>query len=129
MHPFPRILDKIVTKVASDAGLTLDIVTGKIATKGFIVATEGFSLIVPHTEFFSEHGQKIVSTYIEKHKVVLTSHGRQLGVWHDKEDDVVVLDVVDKVYSRDEVLRLGTERHQKAVYDLAAGALIPSNDA
>jgi hypothetical protein len=108
----------IIERVKQYAGLTIDVSNGQVVTSGFVVATEGYTKIVPDSEFFGESGKRIIAEYITRLHDVLIDNGNRLGVWHDKETNEVVFDVVESVYSRDEVIKLGVERNQKAVYDL-----------
>jgi len=114
----------LIDEVRANSGVTVDINTGDMVADGFIVATEGNTLSVPYTGFVGEDGQSIVSSYIDAHRAALSSTGRHLGVWHDVDNSMIVLDVVERVRMREEVIELAIERNQRAIYDVDNGVVI-----
>lgn len=124
--PKPRQLESIIEKVAANEGLSVRMLTGKEPTGGFMVARKEFSTIVPASDFFEKSsGVNILESYFNSKKEQLGGKN-YLGIWHDKNNDEVVLDVVDNILKQDEAVRAGRERNQQAIWDVKNKQEIPT---
>jgi len=124
--PKRRELESIIEKVAANEGLSVRMLTGKEPTAGFMVARKEFSSIVPASDFFEKStGVNILESYFNSKKEQLGGKN-YLGIWHDKKNDEVVLDVVDNILKQDEAIRAGRERNQQAIWDVKNKQEIPT---
>ena len=124
--PKPKQLESIIEKVAANEGLSVRMLTGKEPTAGFMVARKEFSTIVPASDFFEKStGVNILESYFNSKKEQLGGKN-YLGIWHDKNNDEVVLDVVDNILKQDEAVRAGRERNQQAIWDVKNKQEIPT---
>lgn len=99
-------------------GFTVRVPSGEVPTTGYMVAFDGHEERVPAVLLCAES----VAGYVARHWDALTQENAYLGAW--LEAGVVYLDVSEWVPTRDMAVRLGLERNQLAVWDVAAGASI-----
>ena len=124
--PSEDVLLSIIDRVARDEGLSVRMLTGKPPTKGYMVAKKEFSTITKAPEFFDKNtGVDALLNYFRLRRVEL-SNKNYLGVWHDKKNGEVVLDVVDNIMNIDEATRLGRERNQQSIWDVVNQTEIPT---
>lgn len=99
-------------------GLSISMVDGHQPTIGFMVAKPPeFGKIVDEADFFDpEKGPKIMSQYMREQKADLATGKNYLGTW--LKDGKIYLDVSENIMDRDEAIRLGQERNQKAIWDV-----------
>lgn len=109
-------------RVAQDGGLSAatDLLTEP--TDGYMVAVQGHNREIPEAEFFDgDNGARALIAWMDENIEALAQPGAHVGLWHDKENGEVVLDVSQRVESLEEATRLGQERNQQAVWDVANG--------
>lgn len=124
--PKRRELESIIEKVAANEGLSVRMLTGKEPTAGYMVAQKEFSNIVPATDFFEKNtGVGILESYFNNQKERLGGKN-YLGIWHDKNHDEVVLDVVDNIMNLDKATKAGRERNQQYIWDVKNKQEIPT---
>ncbi len=122
-----KAVESLIDRVGKEGGVTINPVTGNEPTTGFIVATKENEVIVKEDRFFDKW--KGV-TEIEKY---LTDHAEQLGgdnmfgIWHDKANAEVDMDIVESVADRDEAVKLGAERDQQSIWDVEKQEVIQTN--
>lgn len=100
-------------------GLSISMVDGHMPDKGFMVAKPPeFGAIVDEADFFdSVKGPKILSDYMKKNRADLGHGGKDyLGTWLN--GGKIYLDVSQNITSREEAIRIGRERNQKAIWDV-----------
>jgi|SRR5215471_253358 len=108
---------------ARAGGFTMS-TTGTSPTDGYIVAHQGDSVIVPSSVVNDpEKFSAIVTQAIHDFgsKGYLDQPGAHIGGWLDHEHGEFVLDPVEHVQDRNEAIKLGVQRNQQAIYDVAAG--------
>lgn len=111
----------IQARVREDGGLSVSL-DGLEPTDGFMVAVQGHNREIPEDEFFdSEAGPLALKNWIDQNLSALEKPGAHIGIWHDTENREVVLDISERVESREEAERLGIERNQQAIWDVAGG--------
>lgn len=109
----------IIDQVAKSGGLSIRVDSGAAPVKGYMVAKQEYSHIVPADDFFKpEKGEKIVADYIKKHRAVLDSPDTYLGLWHDKSSGKIYFDIADNIRDRAEAERKGRRRNQIAIWDV-----------
>ena len=114
----------LAAKVLADGGFTYDPNTGTFPTEGIAVAVPGHSVIATR-EAFEADPRKFINDYMRQ----MRDDGVEdlmIGGWHDTANDEVVLDRVEVVADLDEAKRLGADRDEQAVYNLATGEEIPT---
>lgn len=110
----------IANAVESGGGLTLSFLTGDQPTSGYVVAERGNNKEIPEKTFFDKKdGATELMSWIRQHEDKLDKPGAHLGIWHDKENGEVVLDVSYVVEDRDEAIALGRDNNQQAIWDIA----------
>jgi ribosomal protein S18 acetylase RimI-like enzyme len=121
-----------VVDAARRGGATVHPKTANEPTEGFAVALQGHSSITPADEFFSgpkgaERGRKVLREWLRRERAAFGAD-THVGVWLDRKHGEVVLDPVDVFPpdQRDEAIAAGRGRDQQAIYDLGAGAEIPT---
>lgn len=107
-------------------GLSINMVSGVKPTTGFMVAKPPeFSRIVESADFFDKvKGRKILSDYMKANKKDLASGKNFLGTWLN--EGKVYLDVSENILDKATAVRLGQERNQLAIYDVAGNDEIPT---
>ncbi len=116
----PRIARRVALDVAYDGGSTRSIVAGvQPPTTGYAVSLAGYERTYPLTPGYTRtsHVQRLAHAYTDAHRAVLAQPGHYLRAWLD--GNVLYLDVSQVVPERAVALRLGRERGQLAVFDLA----------
>jgi hypothetical protein len=104
-------------------------VIGKEPATGFAVATGIGGKIVPQEEFFaSGRGVSIIDGFLEQNAEHFANPDHHLGLWHNKEDGTVYLDVTEVFDSskRDEAIAAGSSRNQISIWDLENKVEIPT---
>lgn len=92
------------------------------AQNGPITAADDFFLGAPGEEL----GREIAADWLSENEELLDEPGMYIGIWPDKVNHEIVLDETELVSDRDEAIRLGIERDQQFICDLATGRLIPT---
>lgn len=110
----------IIADVRADGGLTVNMVDGSKPTGGYMVAVGGTTgSIVSEADFFDpQKGPEALGSYFKEHKAAL-SGGTYLGVWHNKDDGQVYLDLSENIMDQAEAISLGSERDQISIWDVA----------
>lgn len=100
------------------SGLSISMVDGHQPTDGYMVAKPPeFGKIVDEADFFDPvKGPQIMSQYMREQKADLATGKNYLGTW--LKDGKIYLDVSENIMDRDEAIRLGKERNQKAIWDV-----------
>jgi GNAT superfamily N-acetyltransferase len=100
-------------------GLSISMVDGSMPDKGFMVAKPPeFSHVVDEADFFDPiKGPKILADYMKKNRADLGRGGKDyLGTWLN--GGKIYLDVSQNMMNREESIRVGRERNQKAIWDV-----------
>lgn len=100
-------------------GLSISMVDGHQPTDGYMVAKPPeFGIVVDEADFFdSVKGPKILADYMKKNRADLGRGGKDyLGTWLN--EGKIYLDVSQNIMSREEGIRIGRERNQKAIWDV-----------
>lgn len=108
----------IMEHVRRENGMSVSMETGEEPKQGFMVARKEGSVIVDAAKFFDAiEGKKVLSDFIKANRERLGA-GVYLGIWHNKKNGKVYLDVVDNVIVRGDAERMGRERNQIAIWDV-----------
>jgi DNA topoisomerase-1 len=122
--PEARPTADLAGAVFSNGGFTYDPIGDQFPTEGVAVAVPGHSVILTEDAFRAD-----AATAIADYLRQMRADGVEdlmIGGWHDKEHGEVVLDRVEVVETRDEAMRLGADRGEQAVFDLATLEEIPT---
>jgi hypothetical protein len=94
-------------------------VSGAEPTKGFMVAKGGKqSAIVDADEFYDPvKGPKAMSSFLKSNRELST--GAYLGLWHNKGDGKVYLDVSENIMDQGAAVSAGRKRDQISIWDVA----------
>lgn len=110
----------IAEAVSSGGGMTLSFMTGDQPKTGFVVAARGKNQEVPAEDFFDKkRGADAMMKWVRKHEKSLDKEGAHMGLWHDTDNNEVVLDVSYVVQNREEAEKLGRDNNQQAIWDIA----------
>jgi hypothetical protein len=115
----PEVASDIVRFTQEWGGLSINMVDGSMPTTGYMVAKPPeFGRIVDEIDFINPvKGPKILSDYMKTHKNDLGNGKNYLGTWLNESK--VYLDVAENIQELFEAIRLGKERNQKAIWDVA----------
>jgi hypothetical protein len=115
----PEVASNIVKFTQEWGGLSINMVDGSMPTTGYMVAKPPeFGRIVDEIDFINPvKGPKILSDYMKTHKNDLGNGKNYLGTWLNESK--VYLDVAENIQELFEAIRLGRERNQKAIWDVA----------
>jgi hypothetical protein len=115
----PEVASNIVRFTQEWGGLSINMVDGSMPTTGYMVAKPPeFGRIVDEIDFINPvKGPKILSDYMKTHKNDLGNGKNYLGTWLNESK--VYLDVAENIQELFEAIRLGRERNQKAIWDVA----------
>lgn len=132
----PAVVSKTLELVRANGGLSIKMTDGSEPTGGYMVARDSsrFGRVVTAEEFFDpETGPAILAKHLIDNRAELGSGRAYLGVWHQTQEQqpdgsmrdlpfseqLVHLDVTDQVMDRDRAVRLGRQRDQISVWDVA----------
>jgi len=115
----PSVASDIVRFTQEWGGLSINMVDGSMPTTGYMVAKPpSFGKIVDEVDFNDPvKGPKILSAYMKRHKNDLGNGKNYLGTWLN--EGKVYLDVSENIQSKSKATRIGRERNQKAIWDVA----------
>ena len=109
----------VIDASRKQGGITITL-AGKQPRTGYMVGKRGFNKEVSDKDFFDrKKGTKILGDYIKENRAELSKPNAHLGLWHDKKNGEMVLDISIKVQSRSEAVRLGRDSNQQAIWDVA----------
>lgn len=113
---------------AKEGGFTYHPTSASSPATGVCVARDGTSHIIPADKFFESRAsaKTYVADYLKEHRDEFKGESAHLGGWHDAEHNEFVLDISDVYQDRDEAIKVGQERNQQAVFDLATLEEIPT---
>jgi hypothetical protein len=116
----PAVAASILSRVRENGGLSVSMMDGSEPVKGFMVAKGGFKgAIVDAEEFYDPvKGPEHLSSFLKDNRSSLTK-GSYLGLWHNKDDGKVYLDVSDNVMDQAKATSLGRRRDQISIWDVA----------
>jgi len=119
-----RVRQGIVETVKREGGMSVKIESGDQPVDGFMVARKENSVIVSADDFFDEtEGKRIMSDFLKENRARF-GKDQFLGIWHNKKNGKVYLDITDNIKDRSEAERLGKERNQISIWDVVNGAEI-----
>lgn len=105
-----------VNDTLKNGGASFNLLTGEYNPKnGYMVATQGHEIVIPLKKF---HNASLADYIAKKSTLLLSGISNTslfLGAWIDK--GMVYLDISEKVEDRQEAVKLGIERKQKAIWD------------
>lgn len=106
----------LIERVAKEGGVTVKLEDGSSPTTGFQVGQAG-GLTPKESEFFGGKGRGIIKDFVQAHAQELHQPNGYLGIWHDKSNHEVAVDVSWQVESRSEAVALGKKYDQQAIWD------------
>jgi hypothetical protein len=115
-----KLTQSILDRVKANGGLSVNMKDGSEPTKGYMVASPVKQApVVDADDFFNPaKGRKILGDFVKANKKDLGGGKKYLGLWHNKEDNKVYLDVSENVQDKSTATRLGRERNQISIWDV-----------
>jgi hypothetical protein len=120
----------LVKAIETDGGFTFDpaddalVVIGEAT--GYAVARPGTERVVGTQGITREAFAEAVADLLIEHAAAFCT-GAVLGGWYSPERGVYLVELTDVLrVDRAEAVRVGTERHQEGILDLATGEYIPT---
>ena len=115
----PEVASDIIRFTQEWGGLSINMVDGSMPTTGYMVSKPPeFGRIVDEVDFSNPvKGPKILSDYMRTHKNDLGNGKNYLGTWLNESK--VYLDVSENIQELFEAIRIGRQRNQKAIWDVA----------
>jgi len=123
----PPVTKSIMDRLAEmepGGGMTIDPIDGTEPDTGIVVAHPRHNKEFNYDEFMGPNGKKYLKQYIKDNRDLISQEGNYLGLWHDEENNEMVLDVVEVFNDRDEAIQAGIDRNQQAIYDIGNNELI-----
>jgi hypothetical protein len=114
------VADSILSRVRENGGLSVNMVDGSEPTSGYMVAKGAkYGSVVSADDFYDPiKGPKILADYMKKHKKELGGGKNYLGLWHNKEDGQVYLDVSENIQDRERAISAGQKQDQISIWDV-----------
>jgi hypothetical protein len=114
------VAESILTRVRENGGLSVNMVDGSEPTSGYMVAKGAqFGSIVSADDFYDPiKGPKILADYFKQHKKELGRGKNYLGLWHNKDDGQVYLDVSENIQDRERAISAGQKQDQISIWDV-----------
>ena len=114
------VADSILLRVRENGGLSVNMVDGSEPTSGYMVAKGAqFGSIVSADDFYDPiKGPKALADYFKRHKKELGAGKNYLGVWHNKDDGQVYLDVSENIQDRERAISAGQKQDQISIWDV-----------
>lgn len=115
-----KLTQSVLDRVKANGGLSVNMKDGSEPSKGYMVASPVKKApIVDADDFYDPvKGRKILGDFVKANKKDLGTGKKFLGLWHNKEDNKVYLDVSENVQDRDTAVRLGRQRNQISIWDV-----------
>lgn len=113
------VAESIVERVRANGGLSVNMIDGSEPTKGYMVAKGGTKgAIMDADEFYDPvKGPEALGSFFKAHKSELTG-GDYLGVWDNKADGKVYLDLSENIMDRSTAISEGRKRDQISIWDV-----------
>jgi len=114
------LTQSVLDRVKANGGLSVNMRDGSEPTKGYMVASPVKQAPVVDADDFYDpvKGRKILSDFVKANKKDLGGGKKYLGLWHNKEDNKVYLDVSQNVQDRGRAVELGRQRNQISIWDV-----------
>lgn len=111
----------ILERVKENGGLSVKMIDGSEPTTGFMVAKGAkYGAIASAADFYDPvKGPKILADYMKANKKDLATGKDYLGLWHNKSNGNVYLDVSENVLDLDDAKQRATSRDQISIWDVA----------
>jgi hypothetical protein len=111
----------ILERVKENGGLSVQMIDGSEPTTGYMVAKGSqYGSISSAADFYDPvKGPKILADYMKKNKADLATGKNYLGLWHNKDDGNVYLDISENVLDLDDAKQRGSSRDQISIWDVA----------
>jgi hypothetical protein len=115
------VASSILERVRENGGLSVNMVDGSEPTGGYMVAKGSqYGSIASDADFYDPiKGPKILADYMKKNKSDLATGKNYLGLWHNKDDGQVYLDISENIQNVDTARTLGAQRDQISIWDVA----------
>lgn len=114
-----KLTRSVLDRVRAKGGLSVRMRDGSEPVKGYMVSRKGMSKIVADKDFFDANkGKKILADYLKEHKTELGTGKDYLGIWHNKKNHKVYLDVSMNIMSRRNAIELGKKNNQISIWDV-----------
>ena len=115
------VASSILERVKENGGLSVNMVDGSEPTSGYMVAKGSqYGSIATEADFYDPiKGPKILADYMKKNKSDLATGKNYLGLWHNKDDGKVYLDISENIQNVDTARTLGAKRDQISIWDVA----------
>lgn len=117
----------LIGEVKKNEGATIKLSSMSSATTGIVVARRRTDEVRPgvpngivmdqHT-FFGPHGPKKLAQYVRDRAEVFDEPGVHLGLWWDKKNREVAIDISEVVTDRARAVALGRRQNQQSIFDL-----------
>lgn len=115
---------KALDLIESEGGFTVDVSTGEQPTTGYAVAFEEYERVYPPGTLTARKVGKYRAEYWDQ---FANTPGAKWGAWKDK-DGTIYFDISVVGEDLDEMVELGNEFDQKAIYHLDSGSDIRLDD-
>ena len=114
------VAQSILERVRENGGLSVKMVDGSEPPSGYMVAKGNKDgEVFPAKEFYDPvKGPKILSDYLKSHKADLGSGKYYLGLWHNKKDGNVALDISENIQDKATAISEGKQRNQISIWDV-----------
>lgn len=138
----PAVAAKAIRLVGENGGLSIKMTDGSEPPDGYMVARNSskFGIAVTADEFYGPRGAEHIAEMVLKNREVLGSGRAYLGIWHQtaiqhedgtstplaRADQVVHLDVTDRIVERSRAVSLGRRRDQISIWDVVNFEEIPT---
>jgi len=123
----PEKIREAIEWVRDNEGLTIDMKDGDMPKTGFNVAKgKKFAEIVKAEDFYGNKGEEILTSYLKQYRSELNKENNYLGLWHNKKDGQVYLDVSENIQDETEAISRGRERDQISIWDVVNLKEIPT---
>lgn len=115
------VASSILERVRENGGLSVNMVDGSEPTSGYMVAKGSqYGSIASEADFYDPiKGPKILADYMKNNKSDLATGKNYLGLWHNKDDGKVYLDISENIQNVDTARTLGAKRDQISIWDVA----------
>lgn len=122
------VAQSVLDRVAENGGLSVKLVDGSEPTGGYMVAKGSqYGSVASAADFYdATKGPKILADYLKTHKKTLGNANNYLGLWHNKDDGNVYLDVSENIQDKGRAISAGAKRDQISIWDVANFAEIPT---
>lgn len=123
-----RAISRTFSNAQGAGGITIKVPNGEEPKTGYVVATSTkWTVTVDNAKQKTRAELKTeIKAYVKKYRSRLNQDGLYLGLWYNKKDGKLYLDISEVLQDKEAARKLGASRDQIAIWDIFNKIEIPT---